>query len=263
MEGEAELSELQRKDGVPKRTHFIFTTTFQHTHTATLFLLEHMSPWQQWCCSQKNCPECSTTPAPSVNVKKEDFNNKSAYNPTPLVTNYALTSADVKRLTSAHSSTFLYLSNSHFSKPSARSTENNCCTGMFCRKYKYRMCQIHAALGGKYNSALLLALIYPRLTTWEMSIGLVISDKFSSAEGQYSRGQMRESEKLWRRTEMIYCQQQTARFHVFPPLTYEGSRWQIMQRLTDQCSLFKVRVFIKADRLTWWYFELLPQNWPL
>lgn len=64
--------------------------------------------------------------------------------------------------------------------------------------------------------------------------------------------------------ELIYCQQWIARLHFFPlDHAHMKAPLKIMQGLTEQLSLFKVRVFIKIDRLTGRYFEVLPLPWPL
>lgn len=96
----------------------------------------------------------------------------------------------------------------------------------------------------------------------QMSTGLVIVNTFSSTEGQYSGGQMREAEQLWRRIVLLSWFIVNNEF--FPAdHTIMKAPLKIMHRLTDQLSLFKVRVFIKIDRLTGRYFEVLPLPWPL
>lgn len=101
----------------------------------------------------------------------------------------------------------------------------------------------------------------------QMSTGLVIFHKFSSTERQYSRGQMRETEQLWRRIVLLswFTVNNELLAFISPTLYHAHTRapLKIMHRLTDQLSLFKVRMFIKIDRLTGWYFEVLPLPWPL
>lgn len=51
----------------------------------------------------------------------------------------------------------------------------------------------------KIQPDIVVGINLPNSEYLQMSTGVVIFDKFSSTEGQYSRGQMREAEQLWRR----------------------------------------------------------------
>lgn len=101
----------------------------------------------------------------------------------------------------------------------------------------------------------------------QMSAGLVIFDQFSSTEGQYSRGRMREAEQLWRRIVLLswfIVNNEQPAFISFPlDHAHMKAPLKIMHGLTDQLSFFKVRMFIKIDRLTGRYFEVLPLPRPL
>lgn len=120
--------------------------------------------------------------------------------------------------------------------------------------------------GRKIQSDFAVRINLPKSEYLQMSTGLVIFDPFLSAKEQYSRGQMRDVEQLWRRivllTWFIVSSEQLA-FISFPSATHMKAPLKIMHGLTDQLSFFKVRVFIKIDRPTRRCFEVLPLPWPL
>lgn len=105
----------------------------------------------------------------------------------------------------------------------------------------------------------------PTFEYLQMRRGLVIFDQFSSGVTTLQR----PDERRWTTLKncfaaLIYCQKQTARLHFLPLRhTHMKAPLKIMHRLSDQLSFLKVRVFIKIDRLTGRYFEVLPLPWPL